>query len=63
MFVKLLFNVLNMSVGMMRGNAYGCDRTESMRTDQGTYENLLVMGEQVLSLPCFQLVVLRTAGL
>lgn len=62
MFVKLLFDVLSMSVGM-RANAYGCDRTESVRRDRITYENLLVMGEQVLSLPCFQLVVLRTAEL
>lgn len=63
MFVKLLFNVLGMSVGMTRGNAYGRDRAESMRTDQVIYDNLLVMGEQGLPLICFKLVVLRTAGL
>ena len=63
MFVKLVFSVRSRSAGMTRGNAYGCaDRTEGTRTDQVMCENLVV-AEQMLLLPCFQLAVLRTAGL
>lgn len=57
--MKLLFNVLSVTVGMMKGGAYGCDRTESVRRNQIVYENLLV-GEQMQLL---QLVVPRSAGL
>lgn len=52
-FVKLLLNVISMSVGMTGGNASTCGRTESMRRDQVTYETLMVIAEQVLSLLCF----------
>lgn len=53
MFVKLVVNVISMSVGMTEGNASTCDRTENMTRDQVTYETLMVMVEQVLSLLCF----------
>lgn len=58
--MKLLFNVLSVTVGMTKGGAYGCDRTESVRRNQIVYENLLLVGEQMQLL---QLVVPRSAGL
>lgn len=58
--MKLLFNVLSVTVGKMKGGAYGCDRTESVRRNQIVYENLLLVGEQMQLL---QLVVPRSAGL
>lgn len=50
MFVKLLLNVISMSIGMTGGNASPCDRTESMGRDQVTCETLMVMVEPVPSL-------------